>query len=89
MDSVCLQIDIDILTHRDSGWMSTPFFAGRIIVVNETSDVQPESVGHACGDAIMISQCRRSHPLDFFGLNELLAGCDCGTILPEPVELFV
>jgi hypothetical protein len=69
--------------------MSAPFFAGRIFLVDETSDVQSESVGHAGGDAIMISQCRRSEPLDFFGLNELLAGCERGTILPKTMEFAI
>ena len=69
--------------------MSAAFFAGWTIGVDETSDVQPESVGHAGGDAIMISQCRRFQPLDFFRLNELLAGYERGTILPKTVEFAI
>ena len=89
MDSVCLHIDIDILSHRNSGWMCAPFFAGRILVVDETSDVQPERVGHAGGDAIMISQCRRSDPLDFFRLNELLTCRERIRILPKTMKFAI
>ena len=82
-------IEFDIISHRNSRGMCASFMTCWILRINETSDVQPESVGHAGGDAIMISQCRRSHPLDFFGLNELLTCRERICVLPKTMKFAI
>ncbi len=67
MHSARVQVDSYVIFHGYGCGVGAPLVACGIFGIDETSDWEPESVGHAGRDAVVVSEGSRTEPLELFG----------------------